>query len=87
MGLRGGVSGSLNGLEDIVAKGDRVAVRHTSTGTPEGNLMGIEATGREVEMSVMILFRFEDGKIAEVWLHDDRLSMLQQLGVVDTSVM
>lgn len=69
-------------IEDMIAEGDRVAVRHTATGIHEGELQGIEPTGAEVEVPVMIMFRLENGKIAEVWLHDDRLGMLRQLGVV-----
>lgn len=70
-------------LEDMIAEGDRLAIRHTATGIHDGELMGIEPTGEEVEVSVMIMFRFEDGNIAEVWLHSNQLSMLEQLGAIE----
>lgn len=69
-------------IEDIFAEGNRVAVRHTATGTHQGEFQGIEPAGAEVEIPVMMMFRFEDGKVAEVWLYPDRLGMLQQLGAV-----
>ncbi|SER57791.1 ester cyclase [Natrinema salaciae] len=54
-------------IEDMVAEDDRVAVRFTLRGTQEGRLMGIEPTGRELTLSVIAIYRFEDGKIAERW--------------------
>lgn len=70
-------------IEDIISEGNLVAVRHTATGVHEGELQGIKPTGAEVEVPVMIMFRLENGKVAEVWLHDDRLGMLRQLGVME----
>lgn len=54
-------------IEDTIAEDDRVAVRFTLRGTHEGRLMGVDATGREITMSVITIYRFEDGKIAERW--------------------
>lgn len=71
-------------IGDIVAEGNMVAVRHTLRGIHEGELQGIAPTGAEVEVPVMIMFRIENDKIAEVWLHDDRLAMLQQLGSIES---
>lgn len=54
-------------IEDMVAEDDQVAVRFTLRGTQEGRLMGIEPTGREITLSVIAIYRFENGKIAERW--------------------
>lgn len=54
-------------IRDIIAEDDRVAVRFVLRGTHEGRLMGIEPTGREITMSVIAIYRFEVGKIAERW--------------------
>lgn len=54
-------------IEDMIAEDDRVAVRSRLRGTHEGKLMGVEPTGREITMSVITIYRFEDGKIAERW--------------------
>jgi steroid delta-isomerase-like uncharacterized protein len=69
-------------IEDVVAEGDEVAVRWTGTGTHEGELMGVEPTGNEVEVSGIEIDRIEDGKIAETWVVYDALGMLRQLGAV-----
>lgn len=54
-------------VEDMIAEDDRVAVRSVLRGTHEGKLMGIEPTNREITLSVITIYRFEDGKIAERW--------------------
>lgn len=68
--------------EDVVAEGDRVAVRDVFTGTHEGDFMGIAATGNRVTMQTIHIYRFEDGRIAEHWAVRDEMGMMRQLGVV-----
>lgn len=70
--------------EDMVVADEKVAARVTLTGTHEGAFLGIEPTGQEVEISAIGMFRFEDGKVAEVWFESDQLGALQQLGVIES---
>jgi len=70
-------------FEDLVADGDRVAMRLTIRGTHEGELMGVEATGRAVEFGNTVFHRMEGGKIAERWVQPDVLGLLRQVGAVD----
>lgn len=69
-------------IDDLVNGGDKVVISVTLTGTHEGDLMGIAPTGRPVNISGMILSRFQDGKIVEEYEILDMLAMFQQLGVV-----
>ena len=69
-------------LDDMVAEGDRVALRTTFRGVHKGEFQGIRATGKEVSISVMLIYRIEGDKIAEHWMNADALSLLQQLGAV-----
>ena len=69
-------------IEDVVAGGDRVAVRWTFTGTHQGSLMGEAPTGRAVEVAGCSWMRIADGRIAEVWVANDDLGELEQLGVL-----
>jgi steroid delta-isomerase-like uncharacterized protein len=71
-------------VEDVVAEGDRVAARWTSSGTHKGPLFGIPATGRAVKVTAMVVYRIEDGRLAEGWINRDDLGMMRQLGVVPT---
>jgi predicted ester cyclase len=68
--------------EDIIAEGDKVLIRWSLSGTHQGELMGIPATGRRVTVTGFDLFRIEGGKIVEMWQEADQLGMMQQLGVV-----
>ena len=67
-------------IEDMIAEGDRVAVRWTMHGTHTGEFMGVAATGREIEHHAMVMFRAVDGRIAERWGVIDVLGLLRQLG-------
>jgi steroid delta-isomerase-like uncharacterized protein len=68
-------------IEDMVAEGNKVARRITSTGTFKGELMGIAPTGRQVTHTEAIFYSFEGGKAVEAWNYSDQLTMFQQLGV------
>lgn len=70
--------------EIILAEGDKVAVLWRASGTNQGELMGRPATGKSTNFTAVDIFRLVDGKIAEQWVVSDRLSMLQQLGLVPT---
>jgi predicted ester cyclase len=69
-------------LEDMIVEGDKAVVRSVMTGTHLGELMGIPATGKEVSVPVMLIYRVENGKIAEFWMNADNLRLLQQINAV-----
>lgn len=71
-------------VENIVAEGDLVAMRITSRGTHKGELGGLEPTGKQIEVQQMFFVRIEDGMITERWFLPDNLSLLQQLGAIDS---
>src|SRR5712691_2813912 len=69
-------------IEEQIADGDWVATRWTGSGTQQGELMGIPATGKQVTVSGITLSRIAGGKIAEEWTNWDTLGMMVQLGAV-----
>lgn len=69
----------------ILGDGDLVAARWTATGTHSGTFAAIEPTGKEVEFAGVNIFRFSDGKVAEIWNHRDDLGLLTQLGAEVTA--
>jgi steroid delta-isomerase-like uncharacterized protein len=71
-------------IEDMIAEGDKVVIRFTTYGTLQGTLGGIPPTGKRVAVPTIEITRIADGKIVEDWGLDDRLGMLQQLGLVPT---
>lgn len=69
-------------VEDAAAEGQTVALRGTMSATHEGELMGIEPTGKRVTAQQSQWFRVVDGKLVEHWAVRDDLGMMQQLGVL-----
>jgi predicted ester cyclase len=68
-------------VEDVIAEGDRVAVRFTTRFRHTGELMGIAPTGKEVEIGGIAIDRIADGRIAEMWRTADTLDVMQQSGL------
>ena len=68
--------------EDLVAEGDKVAVRATARGRHLGEFNGIPASGNEFSIPLMLIYRIANGRIVEHWMTADSLGLLQQLGVV-----
>ncbi len=69
-------------VDDLVAEGDKVAIRWTIAGTHNGELMGIPPSGKRINCSGITIQRIADGKIVEGWTNFDALGMLQQIGAI-----
>ena len=69
-------------IEAQIAEGDLVATRWTGTGTHDGELAGIPATGNRVTLPGMEIVRISDGKLVEGWEGYDSMTLMRQLGVV-----
>jgi predicted ester cyclase len=81
--LREGIPDLRCPVEEVVAERDRVAGRFSLRGTHNGTLLGIPATGKRVDVGVMVIARFDErGKWIEDWTSWDQLGLLQQLGVM-----
>jgi len=85
----GSASGLLSAFPDLVAdvrwilaEGDMVVTFHGLQGTQQGPWLFVrEPTGRPVETSFMLAFRFDDsGQIVDQWLGSNFVEMLSQLG-------
>jgi steroid delta-isomerase-like uncharacterized protein len=73
-------------VDQTVGSGDVVLVRWTAEGTNRGSLLGGPATGRFARWTGMSVFRMHGGRIVEDWVENDRLGMLQQLGLAPAPV-
>lgn len=69
-------------IEDLIAEGDRVAVRLTASATHAGPFMGIPATGKRYEIGEIHIFRVADDRIVEHWHQFDQMGMMKQLGMM-----
>ena len=66
-------------VDDVVAEGDKVVIRFTSTGTQRGEFQGLAPSGRKVRIQEMAIFRLWHGKIVEQWGMPDVHGLLEQL--------
>ncbi|WP_448625090.1 ester cyclase [Geodermatophilus sp. URMC 64] len=65
--LHAGLQDCRNEIEDLIAEGDRVAVRYTTRAVHGGTLFGIPPSGRTVTLTGIEVYRVVDGKVAELW--------------------
>jgi predicted ester cyclase len=66
--------------DDMIAEGDRVAIRWSWRGIHKREYMGIAPTGKQVTMTGIHILRIVGGKIVEEWGESDNLGFMQQLG-------
>lgn len=67
-------------IADLLAEGDRVAVRQRFRGTQQGAMGPYPPSGRVLEAEYLAIYRLENGRIVEAWAEWDNLSGLAQLG-------
>jgi steroid delta-isomerase-like uncharacterized protein len=69
-------------IVDMVAEGDKVAVRLNVTGTHKGELQSIPPTGKKVSFNATDFITLMDGKVAEEWVNADIMELMQQIGAI-----
>jgi predicted ester cyclase len=67
-----------------LAEGDRVMTLVTFSGTHQGEFMGVAPTGKPMTISLVDIFRFQDGKIVELWHYVPVADILEQIGASPT---
>ncbi len=67
-----------------IAEGDLVAVHWSYVATNTGPFLGRPATGKTVTDTGVTIFRIEGGLIEEMWMVQDSLGLMRQLGVITT---
>jgi predicted ester cyclase len=67
-------------VEEIVAEGERVAVRYVERGRSVGTFFGNAPTGKSYELTAMEWFVMKDGKIWKRWGARDSAAQSRQLG-------
>jgi steroid delta-isomerase-like uncharacterized protein len=72
-------------IKDMVAEGDKVAVRLNVTGTHKGEFQGIPPSGRKLSLDEMAFLTIIDGRITEGWITSDTLNFMQQIGATPTT--
>ncbi|WP_290814420.1 ester cyclase [Halovivax sp.] len=78
--VRSGSPTLAKSVRETYVDGNAVILTYTSTGTHEGEIMGIAPTGRSFELEGTSVFRVDDGRLMEtvdVW---DTLGLFSQIG-------
>jgi steroid delta-isomerase-like uncharacterized protein len=66
----------------LVGEGDLVVEHFTASGTQQGEILGVPASDRTVDLPGINIWRVRDGRITERWGRLDDLGLLRQLGLV-----
>jgi steroid delta-isomerase-like uncharacterized protein len=69
-------------IDETVSAGDRVALSWTMRGTQLGSMGGRPPSGRSFAVRGMTIYHFADGRIIGHQQVVDRLSVVQQLGLL-----
>jgi predicted ester cyclase len=72
-------------IEDLIAEGDKVMARLSISATHSGPFAGRPATGEPISFGSFRIYQVVEGKIVETWAMQDRLGLMEQLGLVQTS--
>lgn len=70
----------------LIGDGKFVAIHMPIEGTFTSELLGISPNNQKIVVWMANIWRLEDGKAVEWWLHTDTLCLLQQLGGVPPSM-
>ena len=68
--------------DDIIAVQGTVVGRYTYRGRHTGNFLGVPASGAEIEMHSIDIWRVRDGLLAEHWDELNTLELFQQIGAI-----
>ncbi len=69
-------------IEEEIAEDDKVVIRWSFSGTHQGSLLGIPATGKKVNWTGITIYRIVDGKVMEEKGEEDFLGFFRQIGLV-----
>jgi steroid delta-isomerase-like uncharacterized protein len=67
-------------IDDIFGQRDQVVVRVVVSGTQQGAILGIPASGRHVQWDGVDVYRLSHGKISNIWAGDDWTAILNDTG-------
>lgn len=80
--FQAGLPGYQLQMEDMIVENNKVAVRAKVNGQHNGTLFGIPATGRTVNVGLIIIYEIEDNKIVNHWIQADSVALMQQIGAM-----
>lgn len=67
-------------VHDVLLDGDKAAARHSGWTTYWGSLMDIPSSDQRVLETGIMIFRFVDGQVKEIWSEMSDLQLMVSLG-------
>lgn len=80
--FREGAPDLTKAVDETYVDDDTVVLPYTATGTHDGPILGIEPTGREIEVGGIFVYRVEQGRLAEGTDMWDAFGLLAQIGAL-----
>lgn len=74
-------------IEDIFSQGDKVATREVLYATQIDEFQGLPPSDEEISTTSILVWRIEDGQVAEVWSSPDTYTMMDELGVTFPGIL
>jgi predicted ester cyclase len=72
-------------IEEMISEGEKVIVRGRCLGEHKNEFNGIPPTNKNMDLPFVIRYTIENGKISDHWLIADQLTLMEQLGVMQSS--
>lgn len=69
-------------VDEMTAESNRVIVKARTKGTHLGEFAGIPPTYKTVDFPFVVCYEIENEKIVSHWMLADKMSLMEQLGVI-----
>jgi steroid delta-isomerase-like uncharacterized protein len=69
-------------VDDVIEAGESLVGRYTYRGRHTGEYLGVPASGAEIELHSIDIWRVSDGQLVEHWDELNTLEFFQQIGAV-----
>jgi predicted ester cyclase len=77
-----GIPDLMHPLDELISEGSTVAFRYHYEGTHLAELLGAAPTGNKIYYHGMGFMRVRDGKVCEFIVSPDRVTLMQQIGLL-----
>ena len=69
-------------IEDLIEQDDQLVVRYTGWMTYKGGWFNIPSTNQRIKETGIIIFKFKEGQITELWCENSDAAILYELGAL-----
>jgi predicted ester cyclase/heme-degrading monooxygenase HmoA len=74
-------------IEEMISEGNKIVVKQKFTGTQTNQFQNIPPTNKIVSVEGIATYELQNGKITQSKIQTDRLSFMQQLGIIPNNIL